>query len=826
MIRLALTSVRHRLAAVLATFLAVVIGTGLVIACGGVLETAIRLDAPPQRLDGAPVVVAGPGEYEFADHSESIALPERPTLDPALLPRVAAVPGVARAVGDATFPAVPLGPDGPVTRGAEPATGHAWSAAALTPYTLTGRAPAAADEVVLDADTAAAAGARAGDRIQVAVDGTPATYLVTGLARADRPVNAAALFFADARGHAPNVLGVYPAPGTSATALADTLRQALPADVTVRTGDERGGAEFVGVAGSRLPLFILAGAFGGLLVVMMAIVVAATTTLSIRRRHRELALLRATGATPGQARKLVMTEALVVAALGAVAGAVLGLVTGGTMADQLRSRQVIPAGLEFHQGPLTYAAGVLIALGAVWLSTRLAARPAERVSAIEALREAALPEVRVHPLRRVLAAILAIGTAGLAVATMFMSPADSSALGGPAVLTGAIAVALVGPLVVRRVANRYGRAQRTATGRLATVNLRVRAVQYGAVLTPITIATSIALGNIYAQTTQDDAARAAYLDRLQADVVVTGGVPAGTAERLSRLPGVRGASELVTSQGWLEKPFDDAHTSDPLRLIGLSRPTGDPVYTGDVRDGTLADLRPGTVALPLTLAENLGVHPRDRVTVRLGDGARIEAEVVALLEQPSGYEQLVLPAEVLAAHTTGRLAPDLLLRTADPATVAAEVRRELPAAAAVGGTELLRAEFDAGLGVQASINYLIAALALAYAALATINTLAVAILDRRREFGLQRLTGTTRREVTRMLYREVGLVGVLGYGTGAIIAALTVWPIAVSSGQLLPSGPLWVLLASAALVGLLLVPVTAITARLAMRQPAAAAVAT
>ena len=80
MIRLAITSVRHRLAGVLATLLAVLIGSALVTACGGVLETALRLDAPPQRYTDAPVVVAGRGSYEYANHSGSSALTERATL--------------------------------------------------------------------------------------------------------------------------------------------------------------------------------------------------------------------------------------------------------------------------------------------------------------------------------------------------------------------------------------------------------------------------------------------------------------------------------------------------------------------------------------------------------------------------------------------------------------------------------------------------------------------------------------------------------------------------------------------------------------------------
>src|ERR1700754_773086 len=123
MIGLALTSLRYRLAAVLATFLAVLVGAGLLVACGGIFETAIRLDAPAQRLAGAPVVLTGPTRYEFANRSGSANLPERPTLDPRRSAEVGAMPGVARAVPDASFPAVLLSKGRPINRGGDPAAG-------------------------------------------------------------------------------------------------------------------------------------------------------------------------------------------------------------------------------------------------------------------------------------------------------------------------------------------------------------------------------------------------------------------------------------------------------------------------------------------------------------------------------------------------------------------------------------------------------------------------------------------------------------------------------------------------------------------------------
>jgi putative ABC transport system permease protein len=121
--------------------------------------------------------------------------------------------------------------------------------------------------------------------------------------------------------------------------------------------------------------------------------------------------------------------------------------------------------------------------------------------------------------------------------------------------------------------------------------------------------------------------------------------------------------------------------------------------------------------------------------------------------------------------------------------------------------------------VDAWIGYLLAAIAVAYTAIASINTIAVAVLDRRREFGLQRLTGSTRREVSRMLRLEGLLIAALGLVAGLVTAAFTVFPIALATrGWPIPSGPVWILLVWMAVVLLLVLPTTAITGRIAMRS--------
>src|SRR3954447_7272845 len=113
MFRLALSTLRFRKAGVVATFVALLVGTAIVMACGGLMETGVSPRVPPQRLAAAPVVVAGNQHYDLPptnpgtedeDH-ESATLPERVRLDASLGATIAAVPGVAKVVPDVPVPA-------------------------------------------------------------------------------------------------------------------------------------------------------------------------------------------------------------------------------------------------------------------------------------------------------------------------------------------------------------------------------------------------------------------------------------------------------------------------------------------------------------------------------------------------------------------------------------------------------------------------------------------------------------------------------------------------------------------------------------------------
>jgi putative ABC transport system permease protein len=219
--------------------------------------------------------------------------------------------------------------------------------------------------------------------------------------------------------------------------------------------------------------------------------------------------------------------------------------------------------------------------------------------------------------------------------------------------------------------------------------------------------------------------------------------------------------------------------------------------------------------------ETLGRHVGDTLSLRLGDGTPVDVRVAAVESQRPGFERLVLPAELLAPHTTIGLAPQLLVRAApgvDTATLTSRLREAtagLPVQ--IGDRDALIAAHAKGNEIGAWVNYLLVGMIIAYTVISVVNTLVMATSKRRREFGLQRLSGFTRGQVLRMAGVEGGLIAAIAVLLGTATAAGAIVPFClVVTGSLLPSGPVaiyLVVLAIAVVLSLvaILVPAWAAT---------------
>uniref|UniRef100_UPI002A829E83 ABC transporter permease n=1 Tax=Streptomyces sp. CRN 30 TaxID=3075613 RepID=UPI002A829E83 len=605
-----------------------------------------------------------------------------------------------------------------------------------------------------------------------------------------------------------DLIGLRTEPGAEER-VADTVRDRLAGTgLKVLTGAGIGEGTAPGVGSARSLLVLLAGSLGGIVLLITGFVTAGALGVSIAGQRRDLALMRAVGATPRQIRRLAAAQSSAVAVLGAVPGVALGYLLAGWFGAMPADRGVLPPGLPLTVGPLPALATAVLLGVAVQLSARGAAWRTSRMPATEAVAESR-SEPREPSAGRTLTGFLLIAAACALSVTPLLSRtligASATSIAG---IVAAIGLALCGPALVRYaggVAVRRLRPGTSAPTWLALANVRAYALRVAGVVSPLAMAVVFVLTYTFAQTTvlaataRDTGAGTLADHRLSAPAL--GGLPVDTERAVRELPGVRAAVPVgTTTVVWPYELFGDTETEASPALVGT--PGIGEVLDLGVREGGWDRLTGATVAVSGEAAGARGAGLGSRLELVLGDGARVEARVVAVYDRGLGFGPLVLSRELAAGHTTSPLARNLLVRT--DGTDAARDRLAALAAERPGLTlERTDADFDSGQDTppEVWINLATIVVLLGYLLLSIANKLVAATAQRRTEIAALRLVGTTPRQIRSMMRREAAVVAAAALTTGLLLSAL---PLALLGQGFLdrpwPSGPAWLLPAVAATV--------------------------
>ncbi|MGW0532009.1 FtsX-like permease family protein [Streptomyces sp. NPDC003032] len=767
---LARAAVRFKPAAFAGTFVALMMASLIVAACGILLETGLRASVPPVRYAGAPVVAAADQEAHFVtgsgeERSETATpLPDRARLDDSLVAKAAAVPGARTAVADVTFP---------VRSGGRAVTAHGWGSTAFTGEKLTaGRAPHPG-EVAL-----ATPGAAVGDRVRLTTADGPRDFRVSGTVKAGQ--GAPTAWFADSEavrisGHPGRVdaVVVLPEAGVSNATLKSRVAHAVGGKAEVHTGDDRGAAEGSELAYAKELLTGLGGSFGGIAALTAVFTAAGTVALSVGQRAREYALLRAIGTTPRQIRRTIATETLLVAPLAGAVGLLPGIALATWWFGQLKEKGAIPKAVDLSISfiPLVSAVGVafVTALGAGFMAAR---RPS-RIKPGQALSEASVERMPLGWIRTPLGVAAAVGGtvfAGFA-ADNTGEDAANAALG--VVMLFMLAVALLGPLVARGCAALFGLPLRGAgaSASLAAANSRTNARRLASAITPIVLAMAFSSVLVFMHTSQDRVAADQQREGITADHIVTSGTgfAPGALARAEGADGVTSAVGLLKTSVLVPVGSGGDRWLESASAQGITGTAADLAKVQDLKieTGTLK-LGRGEVAVDAALARSAHVKTGDRLAVRLPDGTKATPKIVATYGRGLGLSQVTLPAADVKRHVTSALATEIWTRGGS--------------AAALSGLGTLQdrdgyataQSLDRELNAWA--NTTMAAVLGGFAAVAAINTLVMTVLDRRRELGTLRLIGSTHRQVMRMIRWEALIVAVAGIAIGSGIALATLVP--------------------------------------------------
>ncbi|MGC0418047.1 ABC transporter permease [Embleya sp. AB8] len=813
-------TLRAHTGGLVAPFVALLGACALITAFGIVLGSGLAAGVAPQRYAGTSAVVGAKTDIDIRDIPGGGKTRTKPTTEEAGVPaalvdRIGSVPGVRAVVADRAFATTVVGPDGVLAsdRDGRPAFGHGWSSAALTPFTIgVGRAPTGADEVAVDAEFARRARLQPGDTIRVATSVSDAPYRLVGIvhpaATAELP-REAALFFTDAQAErlSPTpgrvkAIGVVADGGKAASGLDTRLRRALAGTgAVVYTGDDRGRVEFPDVRRARGDLQELAGALGAAAVLVAILVVASTLAASLHARRREFALLRAVAATPRQIARIVAGETLVVSALAGALGAPLGIPLAFALKAVLGWVGVIPQDYAFTVGPLpplvAFAGCLLLAQIAAWFGRR----ETNRVRPVAALTAAADGEARLGYGRAVLGgALLVIGAAGAAL-PLFLDGILPVAIAGTGGLLMVVAAVVLSPSIVRVAARLLAIPLRRflgAEGYLAAANALAGSRRLATAIGPLFLAVGFSCVQMFIPATMAAGGGRDVEAGIRADYAITAGatgVPATAIDQVGKVPGVRTVTRLTTTRVYASvKLLGDPQVFDyPALGLDPARLT-DTIDLG-TRSGDLDQLTQDTVALGRTAAGTLRVGVGDRVPIRLGDGTAIRPRVVAVYDRGLGFGDVVLPHDVVTAHTTAGSTERVLVRTA-PGANAKTVRKALDRIAAahvdvrVTSGDRYGAASRAHFTLALFTGALPLVLVFGYLAIAVTNTLVDTINGRVREFALLRLVGATRRQVLRMVAVETGVVVGTAIAIGTLVPLLPLTTIAYGlTGSAIPAAP-------------------------------------
>lgn len=259
----------------------------------------------------------------------------------------------------------------------------------------------------------------------------------------------------------------------------------------------------LGAEGTDADTLVIMGAVvGGWGAVIVLFSVASTVGITATQRAAEIGLVRTIGATPRQARRLIVRETGVVAVTAAVLGAATALVTGRVLFEVLRSGGLVTDRTSYDAGPAAVAAGAGLVLLASAVAAAGAARKATRGPAGVLVRAGAAEQSRM-PWWRVAIALLLVGYGiAMAVVTVTVTAHDDdpyaamSTSGSSSILVG-VGLAVLAPVLLRWCAAPAGLlASSSATAHLASYNTARRAHLLAGVLAPVIVLTSAAVGTL------------------------------------------------------------------------------------------------------------------------------------------------------------------------------------------------------------------------------------------------------------------------------------------------------------------------------------------
>ncbi|WP_326753115.1 ABC transporter permease [Streptomyces hirsutus] len=821
MFRTALRNVFAHKARLLMTVLAVMLGVAFV---SGTLVFTNTLSDALQKSSAKGfdhVDVAVTAQWKEAE-GDKVGEPHE--LTSAMVEDSARVPGAAQAIGVVTGFTAMADRDGRlIGDGFQSQGGNYWGTDDPRYPLAEGHAPKGADEILIDAETAKRTGYRVGDTVRMSVDGPVLEPVVTGVFTTDDGNVAAggslALFDTATaqklfgKEGTFDEIAVKAKDGVSETALQAELDKALPADVVETTtgtqlADDQASMIASSMSGLKQGLLV----FAGIALFVGTFIIANTFTMLVAQRTRELALMRAVGASRRQVTRSVLFEAFVVGAVAAVVGLLTGIGIGaGLRALMGTFEATVPAGpLVVTPGTVAaaFSVGVLITMLAAWLPGRRAAK-IPPVAAMSSVHAQATTKSLV--LRNTLGALFSGAGIAVVLAATTMSGSDGQAPMGIGAVLLIIGVFILTPLLSRPLIAVAAPVLRVfgMSGKLARQNAVRNPRRTAATASALMIGLTLITGMTVVAGSLQNAIDKMATSSIEADYVVS-----------------------MANGNWLSPDVartlersDDVTASSPLRnapvridgqtefLTGVDGSSIGELTDFPVRDGAF-EVSGTRIVVDHRTAEDHGWKAGSDFTLAYEDGEKQELTVAGVYEGNEMFRGIMLDTATLAPHQPDPIDMQVMVKTSGGASDAAKDRL----VEALGTNPAIKVQDKKDISNELAsmftlilnMVYGLLAMAVLVAVLGVVNTLAMSVFERSQEIGMLRAIGLDRGGIKRMVRLESLVIslfgGVLGIGLGVFFgwaAGELVGSRMATYELILPWGRMAVFLLLAGVVGVL-----------------------
>jgi putative ABC transport system permease protein len=711
---------------------------------------------------------------------------ERKPVPDSVLATVEAVPGVADAAGSVTGYAQMIDPaTGDTIGGVGPPTlGVNWNGGPSSPLSLRqGQPPSGPTDVAVDAATAEKYGLSVDDTIKILFKGPPQEFTISGtlgFGEADNLAGATLAAFDTATAQKVldkegefDQIDVVADDGTSVPDLRSSIQSVLPNGVeAVKSSDvadeqAKQLQEALGFFRTALLVFAFIALFVG------AFIIFNTFSIIVAQRTREMALLRAIGASRRQVMTSVVVEALVTGLIASALGLIAGIGIALALKGLLSAFGIDLPSTSLQLEPRTVVVAFVVGTVVTIVSSIFPARRAARVAPVQALRESADSASGSLRRRLIIGLILTAGAVAALLYGLFGNQSNAGSLIGLGAAATFVGIAILLPLGARPLAGVIGAPIRRLgiQGKLGREN----AMRNPRRTASTASALMIGLGLVAMVTVLASSLKASLdltLEKaLKADLVLTTSSQTpfspDVADRVRAVDGVAAVSQF--RQGGFRVRGQTAF------VTAVDPTTVDDVATLELSPEAVQGLEDGKVVVFDDVMKDEGWNVGDTIPTEFAtvgkaplviggtfsENSLIGTNYVVSLDTYEQYFQQQLDAFVMVKLEPG----------SDATAVTASV---VVATKEFGNVEVQdqTAFRDQQAGFIDQLLGLISALlafAILIALFGIVNTLGLSIFERTRELGLLRAVGMSRRQVKRMIRWESVIISIIGALLGVVI---------------------------------------------------------